>query len=63
MAKKTPSGADMAPTLYTVLEPLRHDGTDHQVGDSIELTEDVAAALLAAKSIALPFPELIPPKD
>ena len=48
MAKKTPSGADTAPVLYTVLEPLRLDGADYQVGDSIELTNDVAASLLAA---------------
>jgi len=63
MAKKSPSGADTAPVLYTVIEPLRLDGTDFLVGESIELTSDLAASLLAAKAIAPPAADLTVTND
>lgn len=63
MAKKTPSGAETAPILYTVIDPLRLDGADYQVGESIELTSDAAASLLAAKVIAPPAADLTVSND
>lgn len=58
MSKKTPAGADSAPVLYTVLEPLRLDGNDYTVGESLPLAEHVAAPLLAANVLAQPAADL-----
>jgi len=32
---------------YTVLSPVDHDGTRYEPGESVDLPEDAAAALLA----------------
>ncbi len=33
---------------YTILSPVEHDGTRYEVGQSLALPEEAAAALLAA---------------
>jgi hypothetical protein len=48
MAKSTTrADAPKAPTAsYTVIDPLKFDGDDYAVGDTVELTEAQAAPLL-----------------
>lgn len=40
------------PRLYTVLEPILHDGEAYGPGDLIELTEEDAAPLLRGQCLA-----------
>lgn len=65
MAKRpTSKTADPAtPGVYTVTQPILHDGEPYAAGDLIELTEDEAAALLRAQCLADVPEEADAPKD
>lgn len=58
MAKKQKMGAATAPIVYTVREPLRHDGDEYQIGDQISLSADAALPLIAAGVLSSPAPDL-----
>jgi hypothetical protein len=47
--KDTPTALDR----YVVLTPVEHNGEKMHVGDVYELTDDVAAPLLAAQALRL----------
>lgn len=50
MATRKPK-TDAPAKTYTVLTPIEHDLVPYAPGEPIELTEDLAAPLLAVKAI------------